>query len=1288
MQRTFRNVMTLFICFVSMLLAVAPAVSCISGAPVPLTAYATDEETAAEEAEDTGAAAEEKKDSKETSAKTVENDSGKEAPRKDSDNEAPKEEPKGDQGRSSDAENAADTQKSLAEKTLTADGSDYHISVSGMLPEGTRLEASEIEKKKQLSELEKEAAEKIFEDDKLCDADSLPYARFFDISIIDKDGNEYEPEDKVSLSIDLKDDALETKDVDITAVHFDKKAGAELIPVDIDGSTASLEAESFSTYGVVYSYTVDFYYTPKDGKASEYHMNGGSEMMLSDLFDKLGISRKTSDIKSLEFTDESLVSFTKESGDYRIKSLRPFTTGEQLTVNFTDGTVITIKVEDATYKEWWFGAGKHGDTRSSDIYAKLDLETGKMIIRPKDTCGGATGHAWFYGSYEKKEDWKWDQYRDAIKEVEFQGTVDVDSSYDIRLNYMFADCKNLTKVSGLGNFDTTYVYALARMFSGCTSLRSVDISLLKNGSYIQNMQNMFNGCTALETVIMPGSDFKVGKNALLAGMFEGCTSLTSVDFGTSEDHMDVTGAKTMTNMFNGCKALKTLDVSTFGTLTNIVNMDGFVEGCTSLEELDISNLDNSVIKPQRALHKDSDNLDYGRNLGINTESTPALKKLTANKSKVYMCKNRAGSPDLQYYDASYEEDVVYFTDKQAEFTPKSGETPVTIETRRDYIDLITARNETETRGKDGHSESSKNKMYGLNTNGAGFLAPGTYVMKDAKRTDPEPANLPATRYRITEMGKEGTDPKVEVLNDWSGLLKKDGNIIKTDERSRSFWGSSGDHTIGDGTSPLIKITYPKVATDFYGTAHDVVLTVNKITFRNIGNIPRPGDTNTARKHNTNLYAGDSYYRTVLEAKSGALDFRNYVYSTDAERWWNNGTGEWTAVQGNNRVLSNGSGTDIDFDISIPDAPEGSTLMFYINDLDIPASQTWTVDSGDMCYDDLPWSGVAYGDGSEGMILGSGNNLDTLTFADHTGLRLIDTNHVVATGSDPSTSWSEFYVQAAATGAKYTWTSGVGCTTYLLKNTDPPAEPDPVKLGLEAEKYLAGRAWDTNDKFDIAIRLNEEDTATPVPEGEDVGELEEDDYRYYYVTIGNNDTSASDGRGRKKAFGEITYTIEDMKDSSGAVLKEKTFVYPMEELKPGLVSDSIEGITYSNEEYEARVKVVIDESVPDKPALKIDPVTYKKKGTQETPDTARFTNTYKPKEIGYTMRADKDFHDVNRDEAESTAHRLGLAGVGRPGSYRSITVVGHRDARILLEVRCEPCHNLLQSQAWELGAIDL
>ena len=1057
------------------------------------------------------------------------------------DAEAPTEEP---------VEEPAEEAPSYTEGTLTAESEEYYISLSygeaAKIPADATLSVFEIEKDAAAYEsYMAEAAAKVFENDDN-DATTLPYARFFDITILNAEGEAIEPAAPVQVIIDLKDQVLATEDVEFAAVHFVEEeteasgeteiVETELVTIETgatvdaadEESTVSFDADSFSTYGVVYFYTVDFYY----GDA-EYHMNGGSEMMMSDLFTRLGINRSAADIANVEFTDETLVKFTKEDADWRITSLAPFKTSELLTITFTDGEVIVIDVEDAIPAQGV--GGTLGRGTGGNCYWFLD-SSGKLTIRP--TSGGGyqgdnsdTGFARLgkdNGNQWTKTLWPWHSYRADIKEVVFLGEIEVIAGTS--LVSMFHDCTNLTKITNLDHLKVNKVEVMTSMFQNCSSLKELDLSGWTNEGKLTYLQDMFNGCSSLEKLVLgsendtfetrpssgpnsggaqmqrmfngcrslkhlelvncifdcgrtswsditdafrtagyrnsletliiknckfPGADNfgpDPDPNAGIPATFEGCKSLTTVQI-TSDNPGDVMpDVVDMRSMFKNSftnptgTETPTLDLSGLGKLPKVEKMLDFLSGCSKLEVLDISNMDNSNIAPRIESHNEY----YSRDWKLDTTKstgTPSLTTIIADKSKVWLCKNTAGNPGSEYFNAAYNSNMLYFTDRVTEFTSSENNQTVTIATKRDYVDLITDRNETGTRGN-GKDESATNintKSGHMNTNGAGYLAPGTYVIGDDPWTETHPTPVP-TYYRITEMGS--VDRSVVINDDLGGVLVASGTYgVNTSEKGRTaFWGTSGDKVLGDGTSPLITITYKNAAKDVYGDTHDVQVVVKKITFKDVELIPN-SSSYVFRDHETNNIAGETYYRQILEAKADKLEFYNYV--------WSSGATNIGGSAGNQQVLSNGSGTYIDFEIKIPDAEDDTSILFYIDDLDVPHQQNWTKDPDDACYDQLTWANVEYGSGSEGMILGKGNDLDTLAFADHTGLEVLNYNEVVATGSDPLTPWSEFYVRAKAQGANYTWTSGISCTTELLKNTPPMDPPLPVYVFPEVIKYVNG-----------------------------------------------------------------------------------------------------------------------------------------------------------------------------------------------------------------------------------------
>jgi len=253
------------------------------------------------------------------------------------------------------------------------------------IPAGAKLDVSEVESEGYLPE-----AEAALEGGK-----RVTMARFFDISILDGDGREVQPEVPVTVNISLDNTAVESieaadhvidnSDPVAVAMHFEESD--ESVSVDVKETTETEEAvvfdaESFSVWGVVY--TVDFYFGDY-----EYHLPGEGYIALSDLFGKLEIEADAAEAKDVVFSNPELVAVVKveedtalsqilaelgvteeididletdeqqteeteedvviPAGTWLLVSLAPFDTEEKLTVTMEDGTVYEIRVEDAQY---------------------------------------------------------------------------------------------------------------------------------------------------------------------------------------------------------------------------------------------------------------------------------------------------------------------------------------------------------------------------------------------------------------------------------------------------------------------------------------------------------------------------------------------------------------------------------------------------------------------------------------------------------------------------------------------------------------------------------------------------------------------------------------------------------------------------------------------------------------------------------------------------------------------------------------------------------------------------
>lgn len=108
-----------------------------------------------------------------------------------------------------------------------------------------------------------------------------------------------------------------------------------------ENGSVSFSVDSFSDF----YFTVDFAFN-----GEKYVIPGGSSILLSELFDVLGIDKAIEDVIDVYFEDENftLVGIHKqENGDWLLTADEAFTTEELLIITFSDGTVLQIVVTDA-----------------------------------------------------------------------------------------------------------------------------------------------------------------------------------------------------------------------------------------------------------------------------------------------------------------------------------------------------------------------------------------------------------------------------------------------------------------------------------------------------------------------------------------------------------------------------------------------------------------------------------------------------------------------------------------------------------------------------------------------------------------------------------------------------------------------------------------------------------------------------------------------------------------------------------------------------------------------------
>ena len=224
------------------------------------------------------------------------------------------------------------------------------------LPEGASLKVDEVED----SENYLAEAEATLEEGK-----RIAKARFFDIRILDTEGNEVQPKEAVQVTITLLGDegtveaGAEQTDVgtpEALAMHFVER-NDEIVKVvsknaTESGDSVTFSAEGFSTWGVVY--TVDFTYVDEQGKEHFWQFQGTGSHKISEVLAALGIEAEEISAVDLErtkivgeFGEKDLyLSQDKETGEWYINSDAAFDDTYELTV-VAGGETYVITVTDA-----------------------------------------------------------------------------------------------------------------------------------------------------------------------------------------------------------------------------------------------------------------------------------------------------------------------------------------------------------------------------------------------------------------------------------------------------------------------------------------------------------------------------------------------------------------------------------------------------------------------------------------------------------------------------------------------------------------------------------------------------------------------------------------------------------------------------------------------------------------------------------------------------------------------------------------------------------------------------
>lgn len=176
---------------------------------------------------------------------------------------------------------------------------------------------------------------------------------------------------------------------------------------------------------------------------------------------------------------------------------------------------------------------------------------------------------------------EWDTHAAEIQKVVFKAGFR-DETHTTCSNW-FNGCTNLTSIEGIENLNTSNVKNMSGMFALCSNLETLDLSHF-NTENVTTMAQMFYGCTKLHNLNI--DNFNTENVSYMNEMFEGCSGLDTLDL--SHFNTRYVRKEGMNYMFNGCSSLSSLDVSNFTTDKPNMQLDGLFKGCSSLQTLDLS----------------------------------------------------------------------------------------------------------------------------------------------------------------------------------------------------------------------------------------------------------------------------------------------------------------------------------------------------------------------------------------------------------------------------------------------------------------------------------------------------------------------------------------------------------------------------------------------------------------------------------------------------------------------------------------------------------------------------
>ena len=247
------------------------------------------------------------------------------------------------------AAEADETVYAAFDESITVDGVKVRVTAdAGVFPEGATL------KVKKLKGVEREEAREAV--DEKTDGLAIAKEYIFDITILDKEGNEIQPEGKANISFETSEVADETLEAKV--YHVKDNGKAEALDVDASGEIAQVETGGFSPYSLIFSYT------DSSGTTKSINLRVGETDQIGPVLDKIGISNASQDARggiaeAVSDAPDIVRVYEHEWAGWFLQAVAGDENEHHLTVTFKDGYEVTVKV--TSHKHHWTATGDKTD---------------------------------------------------------------------------------------------------------------------------------------------------------------------------------------------------------------------------------------------------------------------------------------------------------------------------------------------------------------------------------------------------------------------------------------------------------------------------------------------------------------------------------------------------------------------------------------------------------------------------------------------------------------------------------------------------------------------------------------------------------------------------------------------------------------------------------------------------------------------------------------------------------------------------------------------------------------